>query len=87
MCAKKITGVLEHIIFALEEKSINYTMNKLGEQNGFQRQIILKINYNKEQIFIYIIKHERRFAYYIQEPDIPKTSISKIKLLEKIKNL
>jgi hypothetical protein len=87
MCAKKITGVLEHIIFALEEKSIDYTMNKLGEQNGFQRQIILKINYNKEQIFIYIIKYERRLAYYIQEPGIPKTNISKIKLLEKIKNL
>ena len=87
MCAKKISGVLEHIIFALDEKGITYTQNKLGEENGFQRQIILKINYNKEKIFIYIIKNEKRLAYYIQEPSIPKVSISKIELLEKIKNL
>lgn len=78
---KVISGVLEHIIFVLEEKNISYTLKTLGRENGFPPQIIVRF----ENVFIYIMKHQKRITYYIAEGNQKKRSISKNKLLKTIK--
>ena len=85
MSPKIVTGVLEHVIFELKEKKIKYELNELGKENGYPEQIILKIK--EKELFVYIIKHEKKVTYYISEKGQKRTSISKLTLLEKIKGL
>ncbi len=86
MSGKIITGVLEHIIFELKEKKIKYELKELGMENGFQeQQIILKIK--EKELFVYIVKHDKKVTYAISVKGKKRKSISKITLLEKIKGL
>ena len=78
-------GVLEHLIFELMEKSLDYEINQLGKENGYQEQIILKVK--EKDLFVYIIKNEKTLSYYIAEKGQKRERISKQTLLEKIKGL
>ena len=78
-----ISGLLEHIIFALHEKGIKYEMSVLGAKQGLQEQIILKC----EDIFIYIEKHPQRLTYHLGSGGKSKRQVSKKEILEKIKKI
>jgi len=85
MSRKIISGVLERIIFTLREKNIGYEIKNLGKENGFQEQITVKIK--DKNIFIYIIKNEKKITYHIVQNGKEKRSISRPALLQKIKEL
>ncbi len=77
---KVISGVLEHIIFALRERNIPYTLKTLGKENGFPEQIIVRFG----DVFVFIMKNKNRITYYLAEEHQKKRSISKDELLKRI---
>ena len=78
-------GVLEHLIFELMEKNLEYEINQLGKENGFQGQIILKVK--EKSLFVYIIKNEKTLSYYLAETGQKRRRVSKQILLDTIKGL
>ncbi len=86
MSRKIVTGVLEHVIFELKKKKIKYELKELGMENGFpEQQIILRIE--EKELFVYIVKHEKKVTYSISEKGQKRKNVSKLTLLEKIKGL
>ncbi len=78
-------GVLEHLIFELMDKKLDYEINQLGKENGYQEQIVLKVK--EKDLFIYIIKNEKLLSYYMGLKGQKRERVSKQTLLEKIKGL
>jgi len=72
-----ISGILEHILFALYEKGIEYEISVLGPQQGLQEQIIIKY----KDTYIYIEKHPQRLTYHLASGDNPKKQASKKRIL------
>ena len=80
---KVISGVLEHIIFALREREVPYTLKTLGKENGFPEQIIVRFG----DVFVFIMKNKKRITYYLAEEKQKRRSISKEELLRRVTEL
>jgi hypothetical protein len=89
---KIVSGVLEHLIFELIRKNIEYNMEIFTTKEGSDKtQIIIRIPKNgsyTKGIWIYIYDNPKMLSYYISEGlHNKKRSISKINLLQKIKEM
>ncbi len=79
-----LEGILEHIIFLLEEKSIKYELNVIGLKNGFDKNcIIIKFNGS----FIHIVKRLERVSYKYGIMGERMSRISKESLIELVQKL
>lgn len=79
----RVFGVLEHLLFLLHEKNLQYTLEVLEPPAMEDITILLTI---KKHNFIYIIKKKKRISYYLKtKSEEKRNTISKSSLIEFIK--
>ena len=79
-----VAGILEHVVFLLQDKKIPFEVKFYGPEEGFdEAQIIVKFTGR----FLHIVKRSSRVAYYIADKGKKRRVISKQELLKLVRNL
>jgi len=88
MTRTNVTGVLEHIIFSLLKKHINFTIDIFKKEDGLPKDfIIVKILHKNKPYFVHVYSNPEAVTYFFQFPGENKKQISKVNLLKKLEEL